>query len=695
MTAPVQEWRIEVVNDDASLSSLSPPVVITELVGGSGKFRVPLNSGGTFTFELDPDHPHVGEVTAGRVVRLDVWDRDGEEWVALAAWRPQRPTRTEANKGGRGGRTVKWECDPLSKELERSTVQPANGPGVEPWTGVRAFDWRCAELDTSGWGTPDDRGTLGNKTDVLPQGLAGTPRDHPNPLIQFLWPTAPVSGEDTPGTIGVFHATFTTDAAASVRPYPVATDSYVLAIDSETVMAATDPGEDATRRTEVRPLRLPAGTHTVRAMVEVFDRPERPLNVGLFALGVGVEGYATIWGSPNRRMEDWVLYTGGLGWKAALFTPETMPGLTFGHRFRLLFEERGAGELDGWSLGFTDTLDSAGVAWPSGPISHRVGDDYDTVLRAEVDAGWVEWRVRPDEKVLDAYVTAGEVTAVDLDGAVMHAEESDDHAPGRGRMLVGWRGGFVSVGTGVGTGFLSTDALTEGEAIAAGLRELSRLDPDEQQSVVLRIDPASGAQTPGVGFRAGDWVTTPLGLLRCVAVAGQVVGRRVVWTPEWSTVAEGAAERQARVLRRAVPGSLAGRSEQVAPTTDRQASIQTLGAEVLTWSVDIAEEMVLPAQTLTTEGRGHHLRVIAAEHPPVGGDMVFWLAANGQKFFGPYTLPQGPAITGDDDIDSMPQEWESTAIVAHGGPDIYFTIEITQGSGHGALTFELTCSHIP
>ena len=102
-------------------------------------------------------------------------------------------------------------------------------------------------------------------------------------------------------------------------------------------------------------------------------------------------------------------------WKC-LDYPAVWPAPTPGRIMRTLLEEAQArGALTGWSLGCTDTVDSAGQPWPNNQAHvFRVGQTYADVLRQMADTS-IEFAARPAGLVLDLWrkdtvTTAGAAT---------------------------------------------------------------------------------------------------------------------------------------------------------------------------------------------------------------------------------------------------------------------------------------------
>lgn len=689
-------WRIVVCNDDHDLTPVDPPVVIDQVKAGSLSGRRPQSAAGTMTLALPIDMAQVDEIRADRVLRFDQWDPEPGNWAPFFAAYPRRVKPVLAAPGGAGARIATWVCTGIGSDFDATVVHARNSPAV-PFGPKRAFDWRTPELDTSTWAAPHGRALQGDKTATPPLGYAGIPRNSPNPLAQLIWGQAPVDGDHDPVGFCIFDSHFTLTETSLVHVYPLGDDLYDVALAGESVMQFTDRNGTGFHP-DYRPLRLEPGTYTVRALVENVDRPENPTNSGVFCLAIGRDTTEEIYGA-DRHTEEWIRVTAVAGWKTLAY-PELMPGFTFGHRFKILFDESQArGEIPGWAIDFDEFVDSAGAEWP---VSQ--GNIYDVlcsltdVLNKDAEEGWIDWVADPAAKVLHAYVHQGFTVL----GAAMFVGEQitdlatdEDLTPSVTGLEVGWRGGYFTAGDPPRRAGFSTDAETLDEAQRLSIAQLVRLDPAAQKSVTVGIDPMDRRTIPGLGFDLGDSIPFSMGMLRARAFSWKVDGRRILWVPEFETLRQEEADRQARIAKRLLPGSLSGRSETVAPTTPLQPAGGTLGAEVLTWGTDSSLEGSLPPQSLMAEGRVHHVRIIAGEHPPIGGTLTWWLQVNGIDTFGPFTLAQGPPLTGDDTIDSIPQEHESTALVIHGGPTIQFAPNITHGSGHGKLTFELTASPYP
>lgn len=116
---------------------------------------------------------------------------------------------------------------------------------------------------------------------------------------------------------------------------------------------------------------------------------------------------------------DLIVHTDS-AWKLVAY-PAEPPGMTVGNVLRLARKEafnRGNTWINDWQLMFTDSVDSAGKAWPVvSDIATKVGTNYLTFLQ-ELSVTYIDFWAAPGTKKLYAWNkgTRGKTRAVDLHG---------------------------------------------------------------------------------------------------------------------------------------------------------------------------------------------------------------------------------------------------------------------------------------
>lgn len=168
-------------------------------------------------------------------------------------------------------------------------------------------------------------------------------------------------------------------------------------LDGEPLVKVRDVG--AVRRTYVADFTLDAGQHLVAL---------RTRNGGGFAGVIAVLIRVTE-DAEGEEVETVVSRTGGTNWYCLAY-PASEPGWTAGEVLGALLTEaqtRNVVSADYLTTGFTDDVDSDGVAWTRYFWSFGVGDTYWTVVQSMKDRTGTDIRVHPQTHVLDAWVSRG------------------------------------------------------------------------------------------------------------------------------------------------------------------------------------------------------------------------------------------------------------------------------------------------
>jgi hypothetical protein len=302
-----------------------------------------------------------------------------------------------------------WTSDLTGRGLvsawEDAIVFPYGGTGARPSSDSRGFGWYSPELSTTGW----------QAAVVGISGLAPNTRTNP-PLPDPWFPpkgwTSVLTGTDwiwsrttnsgNPEGASLFRTTFSLGSADRVAIFYTASSRCRVWIDGVLVTPGwtSEPNEESFIYAHRATPYLSAGTHYIA--VEAESRAWTPalpgVSRGILQVAVHSGGGAgAVYSSGN------LLVGTSSSWKC-LDYPTVYPAPTPGRILRQLLEEAQArGALTGWSLGCTDTADSAGQSWPNDQAHvFRVGQTYADVLRQMADTS-IEFAARPAGLVLDVW----------------------------------------------------------------------------------------------------------------------------------------------------------------------------------------------------------------------------------------------------------------------------------------------------
>jgi hypothetical protein len=292
----------------------------------------------------------------------------------------------------------------LASEWEDAVVYPYGGLSQRPISDNRAFSWASPELSTSGW-----RSAVVEIPAVAIQDKIEPPLHEPwfPPLgwpadlaPSWIWSRSQ-GGVNMPAGSSLFRSTFTTASTGRVSIFYTADSRCRIWLDGILLQDwTTQPNERSFLNTFRSTPLVSAGSHTIaiegdsQAWVETLPGKIR----GIILCAVYSGGIGGTFSSSTRLAK-----TDGT-WKC-LDYPEVFPAPTPGKILStLLAEAQARGALTGWSLGCTDTTDSAGQPWPSdAAFVFRVGDTYLSVLKALADVS-IDFRARAAGKVLDVWI---------------------------------------------------------------------------------------------------------------------------------------------------------------------------------------------------------------------------------------------------------------------------------------------------
>lgn len=553
------------------------------------------------------------------------------------------------------------------------TQESLPGP-VAPFSDRVRYDWTWPDLDRSGWSAAVQRSVVGDRTETPPDGLAGLPRNFPNPLAYWIAPNV-ASGSDPVGDwFGAYEHTSVAEETWVI--YAAADDGIEVALNGEVGISSIDDTGSAAADTWYWKVRMPAGTHTIAIRVRNLDNGIAN-NCTMAAVAVSrtvltVDGYD----------EEWIFTTSTSGWVAD--RPASPPAPKLGIILAELLPA-------GWTRDFTDDDDSASNAWPEAPIILDAWEDKWSALQQVVDGGWCQIAAT-DVRELSAWTTRGtdRPGTVFTDGQnLIRAEHKTDGKGVATGLRVRDRYGWFLVGSATGaTPRISfPDESDRDEATRRATAKLAELlEPDTTISVQVWCD--SAATTPGLGFTTGDTI-------RCDGPAGTVETYRVVsWTLELgadgrllarlqlNTLGRDRVQRLARAMKRLTSGSLDGRSLGAGPVSPFQQKAGRLGERVWTWSwsgaaSDVGTTVGPPAEF----DRPYRLQRLVIEcvdgltgTTTVSGDL------NGSSI-------ATVSLTGATRNDST--------FLSVAGPEDTFTVEMTAAGSHASGRIDLVGSPMP
>lgn len=353
---------------------------------GSGGLTLPLTAPAhAATLVLEQ-----GDCDFGNIVRFE----DGGTPVHAIVIRSKRVTRVAP--GEEVDQDVDIEGPGTLSLWSKAVWYPEIGVGNFAYTDSRTFNFASTYLDDSGapWGAAVEieqgTGDPGGPREGYPKNLPSVVEP-----AWWIWSEANDINGSVPAGDAYFRKTATM-AGGLARIFITADNSHELWIDGglvEVDLVSTAGG---------------VGWAGLKSIDRYFTPGDH-----LFAIkGTNVAGTDPNPAGPIMGVVELTDTGTELGsllvqtdstWRA-LGYPASPPGFTPGEQVRIFMEEAQArGALDGWTLGFTDTLDSDGNAWTAIESTYPIGLDGLSFLRklAEKD---VDVRARPDALVLDMWV---------------------------------------------------------------------------------------------------------------------------------------------------------------------------------------------------------------------------------------------------------------------------------------------------
>ena len=305
----------------------------------------------------------------------------------------------------------------LVSAFEDAIVFPYGGTASRPSSDSRAFGWFSPELSTDGWpsAVTAHSGLAPNTRTVPPVPDPWfPPKGWSSVLSGTDWIWSRFTGFGTLAGTSLFRSTFSLASADRVAIFYTASSRCRVWIDGVLITPGwtSEPNEESFVYAHRATPFLSAGTHYIAVEAESQAWTPTLPGVSRGLLHVSVHsggGVGATYSSGN------LLLGTSSSWKC-LDYPAVWPAPTPGRIMRTLLEEAQArGALTGWSLGCTDTVDSAGQPWPNNQAHvFRVGQTYADVLRQMGDTS-IEFAARPAGLVLDLWrkdtvTTAGAAT---------------------------------------------------------------------------------------------------------------------------------------------------------------------------------------------------------------------------------------------------------------------------------------------
>ena len=365
------------------------------------KGRVSLDEEGDGAVEVDHDHPQIGELTGGRFIQVHEGDR-----VPLAFRIRETRRVLRSGSGKSSGRTLRaGGYGPLGI-TKHGTVQGWVPYGQKPTTRRRKFDWSSPPLDTTDWSPAVVHFRLTSE----PGKPYGTPS-----LFNTHWIGA--EEEDPLMTVGSWcvRRQFEMPVASQLSIFSSADDHFVDCVEGVEIQDVSPP--------------FPAlvWPYPWRTPVELTDTEHIYTYAAKVTNLLGPTAFISdAWTTSAGGLVDQVFMTG----EAGLVDPEYDPlygewicflnpageWFTVGEIVRILLEEcQARGELLDVTLGFTDSLDSAGNTWPKIEAEVDVGKKlFDALERLRIHA---DFAMSHEGLVLDAWTKdpgRGEASGIDV-----------------------------------------------------------------------------------------------------------------------------------------------------------------------------------------------------------------------------------------------------------------------------------------
>lgn len=545
------------------------------------RFYDQLNEVGSGSLELLNDDPQLPDIEDDDVIRFSIRGRAAMSILARE-WR-----RVSVAGGEEAEQTTTISGPGHLAVLEEAVVYPAGGWASLPVDEDRIFSWQSPEYDDAAWEiaramTTVEAAQLG-AWPHQPMGV-GFPAAAG---AYMIWAPGSTNLSAPEGTC-YLRGTYTSATAGKHKMYALIDNYGTIYLDGVKLLEVSPHDGFTGAHTVV--FEASAGEHTIAVQADnAVGYPDaHPAGVAIAIYDVDANN-EPVTGNPVAVTGDPAGSTPDSNWRILAY-PATPPGMTPGEALRHCIEEAQArGAIPGVVVGWTDELDSEGVAWPVvGDISTRVGTDVLTFAR-ELSATYIDFWMEPASWTLRAYVHDGRGVNTDVvlsesdgdpdDGNLVALEQHKIISPST-VLLARYNGGWREVvrpadvrrealiGLGTTQSPLEVDRVANGQLdIYANVRE----------AIQVGLSPTGDADTPYVAFRVGDVVEAPLmdgspSAERVVAIdvaehSDDTDLRYISFRPELKDVILTEQERFEQALKKMDAGTMRGDSKVATPVS--------------------------------------------------------------------------------------------------------------------------------
>jgi hypothetical protein len=479
-------------------------------------------------------------------------------------------------------------CLDVRSILDRATVFPQNGLGKVPASDLRTFAWHSAEGSTTGWSPATFRSYA--------ISIAWrTPNTQPEWFEPWLppdgWPigtTKPIQGfvgriaaSDVRTTL--FKRTFTVASDGLYDLWLAMYSGGAVYVDGIQLYYSKD-NTDSWRSPWRAMIELTAGDHVFAVELDHVAGPDNSALPGTLATVNREHCFALNLHkieSPETVLTGSTLVMASDDSWSALDNPAVIPNPTAGTVLITLIDEAIArGSLPaGFAVGFSATVDSDGLGWPALDVfTVRVGDTIWDVCQQLQNLGY-EFGMRAAGLTLDVFAFGrGGTSAAGIEAGVnLQAVTRDERPPQPNTLVCTYSGGQ----------FVSTDAaqvalfgIIEAAFQIADVRDLAsaqavataQLELFAARTESLSVSAIYAGDAPYLNYRIGDTIVLYKGgagaenvRLKTLDVSEDSNGF-VGLSFELASASEQDADRIAQMLKRGVPGALAGLSKVATPS---------------------------------------------------------------------------------------------------------------------------------
>lgn len=323
-------------------------------------------------------HPNRLQVNYRRVLRI-YEDKNGDK-VLRGAFSVDTIEWVDVAESPSANKTTRFEGDGLLSRWNDFIILPWIDIAYKPVTENRVFNWASPPLPIDDW-------QVGGYKQERLTSATQRPVGYTDPVSEWISPYEEAPSHPT----GFWYARRLTelDDPTRVALFFTCDDGVIACLDGATLDdEMPEPPSEVWWYTHRAAVELPAGLHLYAFKCRNDGGPTALLVSGWSADNTGL--ITPLFISEAGGVEDPNFLDAAGEW--LLWTDPEPPGFTAGHIVRLVLEEaQGRGAMVGWTLGFTDTHDTAGNPWPTIPelaipVGHT-GRDLLAALEPWVDLG--------------------------------------------------------------------------------------------------------------------------------------------------------------------------------------------------------------------------------------------------------------------------------------------------------------------